>query len=50
MDKKSVVMVPQTMDIVDIAIQQGTRESQSFVLKILHLNFGKLSLKTITDP
>jgi hypothetical protein len=39
------------MDIVDMAIQVGgAREGQSFVLKIKHLNFGKLSLLHITDP
>jgi hypothetical protein len=37
------------MDIVDMAIQVG---GQSFVLKISHLSFGKLSLlhKKKTDP
>jgi hypothetical protein len=43
------------MDIVDMAIHVGgAREGQSsFVLKIQHLNFGKLSLlhkNTTIDP
>jgi hypothetical protein len=39
------------MDIADMAIQVGeVREGQSFVLKIEHLNFGKLSLVHIADP
>jgi hypothetical protein len=38
------------MDIVDMAIEAGgARENQSLVLKIYHLNFGKLSLLQITD-
>jgi hypothetical protein len=38
------------IDIVDMAIQVGgAREGQVFVLKILHLKFGKLSLLHITD-
>jgi hypothetical protein len=33
------------IDVVDMAIQVGeAREGQSFVLKIKHLNFGKVSL------
>jgi hypothetical protein len=37
------------MDTVDMAIQVGgAREGKSFVLKIKHLNFGKLSLLQIT--
>ena len=43
-------MSPQMMDIVDIAIQVGgAREGQSFVLKMQHLKFGKLSLLCIID-
>jgi hypothetical protein len=42
------------MDIVEMAIQVGeAREGQLYVLKIYHLNLGKLSLlqiKTTTDP
>jgi hypothetical protein len=39
------MMHPQTRDIIDLAIQVGrAREGQSFFLKVLHLNFGKLTL------
>jgi hypothetical protein len=39
------------VDITDRAIQvRGARECQSFVLKVLHLNFGKLPLLHIADP
>jgi hypothetical protein len=38
------------MDIADRASQVGgAREGQSFVLKIQHLNFGKLSLLHIAE-
>jgi hypothetical protein len=41
------------MDIVNMAVKvRGAREGQSLVLKLLHLNFEKLSLqhkKTTTD-
>jgi ankyrin repeat protein len=40
----------QMMAIVDSAIQGGgAREGQSFVLKMYHLNYGKLTLLNITD-
>jgi hypothetical protein len=36
--------------MMDMAIEVGgSREGQSFVLKIYHLNFGKISLLHITD-
>jgi hypothetical protein len=39
------------MDIPDRAIQVGgAKESQSFVFKVKHLNFGKFSLLHIADP
>jgi hypothetical protein len=39
------------VDISDNAIQVGeAREGQSFVLKLKHLNFGKLPLLHIADP
>jgi hypothetical protein len=39
------------MDIADRGIQVGgAREGQSFVLKVQHLNFGKLPLLHIADP
>jgi hypothetical protein len=45
--------IAQMMDIVDKEIHMGgVREGQSFVLKTLQMNFGKLSLlhkKSATD-
>jgi hypothetical protein len=39
------------VDIADRAIQVGgARKGQSFVLKVYHLNFGKLPLLHIADP
>jgi hypothetical protein len=39
------------VDIADRTIQVGgAREGQSFVLKVLHPNFGKLPLLHIADP
>ena len=45
------MLSPQIMDIADMEIQVGGAwEGQSFVLKIYHLNFGKLPLPHITNP
>jgi hypothetical protein len=39
------------MDIADMEIQvRGAKEGQSFVVKIYHLNFGKVPLLHIADP
>jgi hypothetical protein len=49
--KEKVMPPPKMMNITDMAIQVGgARGGQSFVLKIYHLKFGKLSLLHITDP
>jgi hypothetical protein len=39
------------INIVDMAIQVGrAKEDHSFVSKVKHLKFGKLSLLHVTDP